>query len=246
MSSKAKGKQPVPFAKHSSNKATSTYLCEIFEIQSLKFRFLFVPAHFSLIASRLDSLLRHLTISEIRRIRVQLGSKPVLDVCDFPSELITRIFAQLPLEDLFTLRSVSRRWRNILSSPEFCREMIKEHFEPQWKRTNKHIWEIDDGDNDDRAMEWFQHSANARVRRQRGQYHSMVAYWYGFSQQVPQAHYECQYSNGRLGLRYRDSMIQVKSLRSSCVDQFYTDENREPIKEFLLSDRYLIGLKTSP
>lgn len=103
------------------------------------------------------------------------------------------------------------------------------------------------GINDDGiTMEWFQHSAIARVKRQRGQYHSMLIYWHGFSQQEPQGYHEYQYSNGRLGLRYSNSMILVKSFCSTCVDRFYMDENREPIKEWLLSDNYLIGLKPSP
>jgi hypothetical protein len=54
-----------------------------------------------------------------------------------------------------------------------------------------------------------------------------------------------QYSNGRVAFLTNRTAITVKSLRDEFIDIFM-DENRTPIKDWLLSDKFLLVVYPSP
>jgi hypothetical protein len=103
-------------------------------------------------------------------------------------------------------------------------------------------------EDDQLIEEWFRRSAIARIRKERGQYHSMGAYWYALPQELPAppAYEDYNYCNGRLARRLDKHRIQVKGLRSRSPDRVYVHEHREQIEVWLLSDRFLLGTKRSP
>jgi hypothetical protein len=195
-------------------------------------------------SSRLDGLLQHLSLAEIRRVRIQLSSSPICDICDLPLELIFRIFTHLSLEDILVLRGVSRKWKSSLSSTEFCLEMIKEHFRPYWEWSIKDVEPKAGVERKEFVVEWFKRAAIERVRREYGLYHSMAMFSHGIPQNEPLPRSYRHYSNGRLGWKVGDSRFQVKHLSSGFADKLYMDENRAPMERWLLSDKHLIGVKT--
>lgn len=192
--------------------------------------------------------MKHLSIPEIRHLRLQLSHSPVCDILDLPLELIIRIFTILPLEDALSLRRVSRKWNNILSSADFCHGMTKESFPAEWDQMNQLIAQ-QSGDMKEEIATRFHKAAIYHIKRSRGIYSSMGVYWYHTDPSVEHSDY--QYSNGRVAVGLRSDSgthktIRVKNLCSNDADRIYMDGRRESFTQWLLSDTYLICKKVHP
>jgi hypothetical protein len=199
---------------------------------------------------RLNSLVLKLTSTEIRRVRDQLNAIALnKDVCgELPPELLLIIVDHLDLKDIIKLRSVSRNWNKRFSHPEFCIGIVRKHFrsvwEYQYKNLNVSAQDVMSG----ALQKWLQDAILKRIRRLHGSYQSMSVYYNNYHGDVlvPQRLIrERQYNNGRVAFQPNRTAITVKSLRDDVIDVFM-DENRTPIKDWLLSDKFLLVVHPSP
>jgi hypothetical protein len=154
----------------------------------------------------------------------------------------------LDLEDVMRVRSVSRTWHEIFSTPEFCLEVIKKHFPSVWVRLYKSL----DAAGQDAAKtslsKWLPGAAADRIRRHNGRYHSMSVYHYNYerAKRMPrQLQIERQYNNGRVAFRMHHYGLITRDLRTGVLTEFL-DENRASIVDWFLSNQYLISSNVSP
>jgi hypothetical protein len=128
--------------------------------------------------------------------------------------------------------------------------MIKKHFRTHWAQNYQGLRADENSNAAESPRDWFHQAASQYLRRKKGQYHSMSIYWHNLSAGAtglePEPFEEYQYCNGRLAIRLNSHVIKVNNLRSGSKEETFMDENREPIEKWLLSDKYLIILKSSP
>ncbi len=204
---------------------------------------------------RLQNLVNVLSTSEIRRLRDQLNLISLsVDICPkIPVELLLHIANHLGLEDVMRARCVSRTWSRIFSSPDFCIGVIKKHFPLVWQSQYVSLNPSEHGEAKVRLQKWLQKAALARIRRQRGQYHSMAVYRHHFEdlRGGPLRHPEDpledrKYCNGRVIFRKSPYSFVVKSLRSNDTRTLMT-ENRTPmVHRWWISDHYLFAQSKHP
>jgi hypothetical protein len=198
----------------------------------------------------LNSLVLALTNTEIRHLRDQLNAIALnKDICgEVPLELLLVIADHLDLEDVIRVRSVSRQWSKRFSHPELCIGIVKKHFRSVWEHQYKNV-DVSIQDMTKQALQkWLQDAVLERIRRQRGIYRSMLVYYNNYHGDVSvqqRLNRERQYSNGRVAFLTNRTAITVKSLRDEVIDIFM-DENRTPIKDWLLSDKFLLAVHPSP
>ena len=198
---------------------------------------------FSDIPIRLDKLVRNLTLSEVRHLRLQLNSIQIpCDICtEFPIELLICISDYLDLEDILNIRLVSRSWNELFTSPDICVGTIKKHFYPVWDRRFRHLNLVPK----EEPRTWLQHAAINRLRRLHGLYHCVAVY-----EEVHCASSERsssqQYCNGRIAFKLGiGDRILVRDLRSES-EVIFVDERRESIGYWLLSDDMIVLVKNRP
>jgi F-box domain len=200
------------------------------------------PLNNSLTFPRLDGLVRHLTVAEIRRLRIQLNAVTIPnDICvEFPTELLSCIAEHLDLEEVIRARAVSRTWNRAFSSADFCIGIIKTHFRPVWEKRYKRLSAGQQNVQKEVLRQWLSRAAKDRIRRQHGRYRST-----SICQQVDYDINDWQYKNGRIAFRRDSSAFIVKDLRTGSIVT-YLDENRVALGTWLLSDDFLIAVKNGP
>ncbi|KAE9372108.1 hypothetical protein N431DRAFT_236388 [Stipitochalara longipes BDJ] len=188
----------------------------------------------------LDGLLPHLTASEVRRLKIQLNNS-ANDIClELPLELLLCITQHLELEEVITLRSVSRKWNDTFSGDDFCLGIIKTHFRPVWEKYNRCSNADQKLVQKEALIQWLPEAIRGRIRRQHGQYHSMsILRWDG------RMNSDWQYMNGRIACRNSHSTISVIDIRTSSMAT-YVEENRLDFGIWHLSDDYLLAAKNGP
>jgi hypothetical protein len=190
----------------------------------------------------LDSLLRHLTSSEIRRLKIELNTS-ANDIClEFPLELLLCITQHLDLEEVVSLRSVSRKWNETFSSAEFCLGIIKMHFRLVWEKhynlnTDQKLLEKES------LMKWLPGAIRDRIRRQHGRYQSMSIL--PRDGRMTSDWSDWQYKNGKIAYRVSRSAISVRDIRTN-LTATYMDENRLSLENWHLSDEFLLAAKKGP
>jgi hypothetical protein len=201
---------------------------------------------------RLDDLVDHgLSIPEIRHLRARLNAVSLnKDIfMNLPNELLLCIVPFLGLEDFLSALSVSRAWNQRFSSPDVCISIIKLHFRSTWETSYSCV----ESGAQERAKttlsRWLPGAAVKRLRRQHCKYRSVQTIPYGKPERewvrYSQANRDALYNNGRIAVRVDARTISVQSLIADKPPRFLMDINREPIEEWLLSDRYLIAQKSS-
>lgn len=118
----------------------------------------------------------------------------------------------------------------------------KQYFSLAWESHSEPIQDDSRLDGREQSVQWFQETATRYLRRQHGLFYSMATYdaaqGPGFTKQL--------YCNGRVA-HMKDGMIVVIELRPpSALEYSLADENRLPIREWILSDRFVVALTTSP
>ncbi|KAJ5032940.1 uncharacterized protein L3040_009529 [Drepanopeziza brunnea f. sp. 'multigermtubi'] len=203
-------------------------------------------------ALALGSLLAQLTDQEVINLRIRLNAMKTPDklFVRLPSELQLQILAHLDFEDLFRIRRVCRSWNAALGTEDTCLELLKRHFPRKYEQEYRSL--TSDGCADNLSSEklkakkelklWFDKAALARIRRARGQYHSVRTFHQphlgDWSRRGFYGH--PQYNNGRIAyLRGCWRVLVVKSLDSP-AEECFMDENRHNFALWLLSDKYIV------
>lgn len=237
----------LPLASH---QAAAVYLAEVDVLSYLPnghasyFTLLLVKIWISTKVSpppRLDSLLRLLTPPELRRLKIQLNTSSN-DIClELPLELLLCVTQHLDLEEVISLRSVSRKWNETFSSADFCLAgIIKPHFRPVWEK-NYRCSDIDQKlPEKKKLMQWLPAAIKDRIRRHHGQYHSM-----SILPRDGDIALDWMYKNGRIASRVNRSTISVRDIRSNLTAR-YMDENRLDLGRWHLSEEFLLAAKNGP
>jgi hypothetical protein len=86
--------------------------------------------------NRLGALKNSLTNDEIRFLRSQLNEITFqTDICgNLPCELLLMVTSYLSLDDIISARNVSHRWREALSAPQLCIELVQRYFPWTWEK----------------------------------------------------------------------------------------------------------------
>lgn len=207
-----------------------------------------VPYQSSILTSiRLDDLVDHgLSISEIRYLRDRLLAVPFnKDIfMNLPNELFLSIVPFLGLEDFLSARSVSRAWKEKFSSPDVCTKIVKLHFRSTWQKSYKSVERNAQDEAKTTLSQWLPFAATKRLRRQQCKYRLVRVLCYGHYDRewatYSMANRDAMYNDGRIAVRVDARTISVESLISNKSGRLYMDPNRQPIEEYLLSDRFLI------
>jgi len=189
---------------------------------------------------RLDSLLPHLTASEVRHLKIQLGNS-TNDIClEFPLELLLCVAQHLDLEELIKLRSVSRRWNDTFSGEDFYLGIIKTHFRPVWEDYNRCLNADQKLVQKEALIQWLPEAIRGRIQRQQGRFHSMSILRHD-NMMIS----DWQYKNGKIAYREIQGALSVKDIRKNSTAT-YMDQNRLNFGIWHLSDDYLLAAKNGP
>jgi hypothetical protein len=117
--------------------------------------------------------------------------------------------------------------------------IIKRHFRTQWEKTV-----MEDTTAKERLVNWLPTAALKRVRKLQGKYLSMSIYHYQRAGRLLPAHYEVehQYDSGRVAYKFGEGIV-VQTLNQGHLMQprVYSEGNRIPIQDWLLSNDFLVG-----
>ena len=136
-------------------------------------------------------------------------------------------------------RSVSHLWNKTFSTTDCCIGIIKTHFRPVWEARYRSLGAELQIVEKEILTEWLSGACRNRIRRQRGQCHSMWLY------RPESSIKEWQYSNGRLAFHDSVGIFHTRDLRRG-VTTTYADHNRSPFVSWLLSDAYLVAVQHGP
>jgi hypothetical protein len=204
-----------------------------------------------LMICRLETLLQALTDNEIRHLRPQLNAKTFQkDICgNLPVELLLCISQYLELEDLNRALSVSRRWNEVFSSPDFHLGLVKLHFIQIWATTYKGLDPEKQKIRKRTLHNWLPDAALKRIKRLRGRYHSTSEYHYAWGKQCPLVFHDNfdgpQYCKGRVAYKVNEGTIMVRSLQTEHATIF-ADENRVRFSKWLLTDQFIVAQLETP
>jgi len=204
-----------------------------------------------LITCRLDNLIQALTNNEIRHLRPHLNAKTFQkDICGhLPVELLLYVSQFLELEDLKRALSVSCRWNEVFSSPDFHLGIVKLHFVQIWETTYKGLDPELQRIRKSVIHDWLPDAALRRIKRLRGRYYSTSEYRYAWGKQCPLAFHNNldrpQYCNRRVAHKVDNGTIMVRSIRTEHAIVF-ADQNRVPFSKWLLTDQFIIAQLEHP
>ncbi|KUJ08562.1 uncharacterized protein LY89DRAFT_690997 [Mollisia scopiformis] len=197
--------------------------------------------------SELTSLVPYLSLSEVRALRLRLNAIVIPnDLCTrFPLEIVESIAQYLDLEEIIQARHISKSWWHVFGCRESSVQFLKWHFPLVWEQDFKHLTKDEQVSDRMSPHKLLLTEAEKRIRIKQGQYHSMEVY------QLAHSLKEVQYCNGRMAFRAVNNShgdnesINVWDLRSE-VSVLYTDENREDIYRWQLSDSLIVCEKRGP
>lgn len=191
------------------------------------------------VAHRLNGLVDNLTHDQIRELRNAIGG---VDLCYdivayLPLELSQMILQHLPLYQCFQARRVSRKWKDIISSPSTIDSILHD-----WYPTTDTRLCIPDGLSAESAA--FLKAEHVDAFKTGRPFSMMTHDLHGFNDGLDAEKFA--YADGMLAwvdLDY-NSAIKVLDLRSGIEGDFMTD-NRCTVMHVAMSSSILAGLSSS-
>lgn len=165
---------------------------------------------------------------------------------NLPVELLLCVVQFMELEDFLTARLVSRSWNERFCSPDLCIGAIKVHFRSTWETSYKALQGEAQDDAKARLTGWFTEEAVKRLRRRHCNYRSTTVSPYqrllnGKLIKQPLRNRDVMYCNGRMAYRYDEGTVTFKPLATKGPPRSFKDDDRLPIKSWLLSDQFFIA-----